>query len=172
MAPPPGKRNKILHRFYEPLVLLYVLDQVQGDHLYPDTDRLPVNDLNRKELRRRFLNSLSYICDHEKGGDTMTAISVADGPLTYYIACNKTPKLRVKQFLKSILSQLSFMYDQQPGIQNEVETSILTACVAFSEKRIKTYWKFLQGGLEKSIASCQDEAVAESKFSSPHLPLI
>ncbi|KIX09313.1 uncharacterized protein Z518_00392 [Rhinocladiella mackenziei CBS 650.93] len=166
MAPSPQTqhnkgRMKLLHRFYEPLVLLYVLDKVQGDHFLPNSDRLPLNDAPPKELRRRFLSSLSYICDYKKGGDTITAIGAASNPLTYYVACNKGPKDRVKPFLESILTKLGLIFELDKEQRKKVANEILDICAEFSKKRIETYWDFLRGALMKCGEALQDDSARD-----------
>jgi hypothetical protein len=165
MTGPSSGRNKLLHRFYEPLVLLFALDRVQGDHLYSDSKWLPLDDTTDKELRRRFLNSLSYICDYQKGGDTVTAIGAAASPLSYYVASNKTPGKEVKNFLESVFSQLEQIYDMDPEQRFNMENVVLESCVQFSEQRILTYWKFLEISMKECSDALQDESVVASKFS-------
>jgi hypothetical protein len=145
----PGKRNKLLHRFYEPLVLLYVLDPTQGEHDNNGRGRLPLEDLTAKDLRRRFLDCLAYVCDSEKGGDTITAIGVAASPLRYFVAGNKSPGQKVKEFLDGILGLLgrAFGLGRQEG--QLMEDRLLEVCVDFSEKRIRTYWRFLRDDLRE-----------------------
>lgn len=158
-------RNKLLHRFYEPLVLLFALDRVQGDHLYSESDRLPLDDITDKELRRRFLNSLSYICDYEKGGDTTTAIGAAGSPLCYYVASNKTPPEKVKTFLESVFSQLEQIYDMDCEERISIEKKLLQSCTRFSERRIRTYWRFVQLAMADCSEALRDESSRFSKFS-------
>ncbi len=65
--------GKLLRRFYEPLVLLRVLDPTRGAHR-PDliTDR----GLDEKsKLWRNYVDQLSFVCDSDKGGDTVTAVA-------------------------------------------------------------------------------------------------
>lgn len=157
-------RNKLLHRFYEPLVLLFALDRVQGDHLYSDNNRLPLDDTPNKDLRRRFLDSLSYICDYQKGGDTITAIGAAASPLSYYVASNKTPQTKVKDFLESVFSQLAQVYGMDEEERIKMENVLLESCVRFSEQRIRTYWRFLELSMEECCDKRQDNSVVESKF--------
>ena len=165
---PPNKRNKLLHRFYEPLVLLYVLDRTQGDHLArPTSDSSPREQLTPPELRRRFLDALSYVCDFEKGGDTMTAIYVASAPLTYYIACNKTPGKKVTDFIRSLLARLASIYRQNFQQRTDEESDILGDCVGFGEKRLKTYWKLLQEPLTKCRDALKDEPMLSSMSIIP-----
>src|SRR4051812_22766659 len=128
-----GKRRTLLHRFYEPLVLLYVLDPTQGDHiLRQDPERLPSGEISLLELRRRLLDSLSYVCDFDKGGDTTTAIAATSTPLTYYVASNKNPAEQVVPFLRSLLRQLGELYGCDDQRLSESESSILRYCVEFS----------------------------------------
>jgi len=171
MAPSPQRysgRNKCLHRFYEPLVLLFALDPIQGDHLYLDCDRIPVDEATPKELRRRFLNSLSYICDYKKGGDTVTAIGAANSPLRYYVACNKTPKEEVKRFLEAVFSQLGQIYDMEPEERIKAESMILESCAKYSKPRIETYRRCLQGSLRECNTILQDNSMVVGKFLSAY----
>ena len=158
-----NKRNKILHRFYEPLVLLHVLDKIQGDHVPRQRDESsPPDHASRTELRRRFLESLAYVCDHEKGGDTMTAIFVSSAPLTYHVATNKPlPETnKVVPFLDSLLTQLRTV----AASTTEQERCVLERCVAFSEKRITTYWQSLRNSLIKCRESTLDTEVLQRKW--------
>lgn len=156
-------RNKMLHRFYEPLVLLQILDTVQGDHIPRQrTDASSHEAGSRTELRRRFLDALANICDHEKGGDSMTAIFVATAPLKYYIACNKPlcAENKVVPFLRSILLQLG----RPAELEKDAEEQILARCVDFSRKRISTYKNFLISALDDCHKSSPDSGVAQGKL--------
>jgi hypothetical protein len=158
----PNKRNKVLHRFYEPLVLLHVLDRIQGDHVPRQReDSSPPDHASRTELRRRFLESLAYACNYEKGGDTMTAIFVSSAPLIYHIATNKPLKEtnKVVPFLDCLLKQLRTV--SHSSVREEHQ--ILEKYVAFSEKRISTYWQFLQNSLKKCREATSDTEVLHRK---------
>jgi len=159
-----GKRIKLLHRFYEPLVLLYVLDRTQGDHISrQDPERLPSGEVSLEELRRRLLDSLSYVCDFDKGGDTITAIAAASAPLTYYVATNNNSVEEVVPFLRSLLMRLGALYNFDPQRLSESESSILEYCVDFSEKRVKTYWNLLRDSLAKCRQDLEEASVAHGK---------
>jgi hypothetical protein len=163
-----GKRTKLLHRFYEPLVLLYVLDRTQGDHISrQDPERLASGEISLPELRRRLLDSLSYVCDFDKGGDTITAIA-ASAPLTYYVASNKNPAEEVVPFLRRLLARLGELYDFDPQRLRESESSILDYCVNFSEMRVRTYWKFLGESLTRCRGDPLDASVAPLEASVAH----
>ena len=161
-CPQSNKRNKVLHRFYEPLVLLHVLDRIQGGHVPRQReDSLPPDHASRTELRRRFLESLAYVCDYEKGGDTMTAIFVSSGPLTYHIATNKPlPQTnRVVPFLDSLMKHLRTLNP----VTAVDERNILEQCVEFSEKRISTYWRSLQNSLKMCREATSDAEILPRK---------
>ena len=159
-----GGRNKLLHRFYEPLVLLYVLDRTQGDHISrQDLERLPSGEISLLELQRRLLDSLSYVCDYDKGGDTTTAIAVASAPLTYCVASNENPAEEVVPFLRLLLTQLKELYNLDPQQLSESESSILRYCVNFSKKRVKTYWKLLGDSLTRCRKESLEASVAHGK---------
>jgi len=160
-----GKRKKLFHRFYEPLVLLYVLDRTQGDHISrQDPERLPSGEVSLEELQRRLLDSLSYVCDFDKGGDTITAIAAASGPLTYFVASNNNSVEDVVPFLHSLLAQLKELYDFDPQRLSEAESSILEYCVNFSEKRMKKYWRLLRESLAKCRKELLEASVAHGKW--------
>jgi hypothetical protein len=159
-----GKRKTQLHRFYEPLVLLYVLDRTQGDHIRrQDPERLPSGEISSLELQRRLFDSLSYVCDFDKGGDTTTAIAAASVPLTYYVASNENPAKEVVPFLRSLLTQLGELYNFDPQRLSESESSILKYCVNFSEKRVKKYWGLLRGSLTKCREGVLEALLAHGK---------
>ena len=159
-----GKRKKLLHRFYEPLVLLYVLDRTQGDHiLRQDPERLPSGEISLQELQRNLLDALSYVCDFDKGGDTTTAIAAASAPLTYYVASNKDAAEEAVPFLRSLLMRLGELYNVDPQRLSESENSILKYCVDFSGKRVKTYWRFLRDSLTKCRNDSLEAEVAQGK---------
>ena len=138
---------KLLHRFYEPLVLLHVLDPTQGDHVREEADRLPLDITSSRELRRRFVSALAYICDFKKGGDSFTAIFVTQSPLIYYIACNKGPRPETLSFLQETLDHLEKVYDLNEEQRAKAKGKILAECVKFSNKRLKAYWDFLRNAL-------------------------
>jgi hypothetical protein len=159
-----GKRRTLFHRFYEPLVLLYVLDPTQGDRISrQDPERLPSGEISLPELRRRLFDSLSYLCDYDKGGDTTTAIATASEPLTYYVASNKDPVVRVVPFLRSLLQQLGELYNCNDQLRSESESRILKYCVDFSERRVRKYSKLLRDSLAKCRKDSPDASVTHGK---------
>ncbi|GAB7351725.1 hypothetical protein MBLNU459_g2312t1 [Dothideomycetes sp. NU459] len=131
-------QTKILCRFYEPLVLLYTLGQARGRKpraLSSDNDAVT-------ELRRRFLNDLAYICDYDKGGDTVTAIALQDTPSAYifWIVANTDVKKRTLAFVKSLLDRLKNVSEHN---KDSLREFIAAKCIRFARLRIKKYLKLL-----------------------------
>ena len=143
--------EKLLHRFYEPLVLLYTLDKTRGAHLQrPTLDRSRSSELRNGELRRTLLDKLSYICDFDNGGKTVAAIALERRPdtIVYRVAANKNVQAKARTFLKSILSQLRDCSALSPQESTLLQENIAAQCVTFSEKRLRTYHRFLQTSLK------------------------
>lgn len=119
-------------------------------------------DASRCELRRRFLDSLAYICDHEKGGDSMTAVFASSPPLVYHLACNKRlpESNEVVPFVVSVLEQLGRVMDSNL----DSEQDLLARCVQFSEKRVETYRKSLQKAFDDCLESVTNDDLRKSEY--------
>lgn len=152
-----------MHRFYEPLVLLYVLDRTQGDHLSCSGSESSLEESSIQQLRRKFLIALSYLCDFEKGGDTVTAVFVTSVPLTYYVASNRTPGEPVIGFLSSVLNQLAAIYHQSSERRKLSQREILKEAVNFSKRRLKAYWNLLQASFDRCCNVLGDKTMDNSK---------
>jgi hypothetical protein len=125
--------HKLLSRFYEPLLLLRLLGQSRGNHQPKPRDLNPV-----EATRRDFLRNLSYICDFEKGGDTCTAMGLADLGNSYgfFIASNKG-KATIVEFLKNVLGLLRGICALPEPEVPQKEAELVKVCVDFAKKRIK-----------------------------------
>lgn len=139
--------RKLFRRFYEPLVLLYTLGQSRGQRSQsPAIDDQSCDGVSFSEVRRRFLRDLAYMCDYQKGGDTVTAIAVEDTPQSFicWVAANKDPRSKVESFLRKLLATLKCT-----GEAGEVTLAnvIASKCITFAKPRIKAYKKFFENSL-------------------------
>lgn len=148
--------NRLEHRFYEPLVLLHVLDR-SGQH---QISRCPSEDpvipqLQLREFRRIFLDQLAYVCDYLKGGDTVTAMALEEQPsgVTFWVASNTTPSTKTIVFLQGVLNTLRSLALSRPEQRTPVEDDIAWRCIEFNRKRIKEYRKLMRNPLELCLAS-------------------
>jgi hypothetical protein len=74
-------KDRLLKRFYDPLVLLHVLDRNGKQSTPRSLDIRDSSDMQLRELRWILLDQLAYVCDNIKGGDTvMNPSPVRNGP--------------------------------------------------------------------------------------------
>lgn len=142
--------GKLLRRFYEPLILLSVLDPTRGAQR-PDliTDR---GLQGRQKLWRSFLDQLSFLCDAKKGGDTVTAIAAQRTVehTVFWLASNSNARRKAKNHVEWILSRLNNLYEADLEETVRIENDITTRCIEFSSARINTYVTFLLKDLKKA----------------------
>lgn len=160
--------GKLLRRFYEPLILLSVLDPTRGAH-HPDL----ITDCGlqgREKLWRNFLDQLSFLCDAKRDGDTVTAIAAqrTDEHTVFWLASNSNARSKTKTHVEWILSRLNSLYDADSEKTKLVEDEITARCIKFSSSRIDTSVAFLLRHIEESRPSKLTEG-SEGAFSCPPL---
>ena len=142
--------GKLLRRFYEPLILLSVLDPTRGAH-HPDliTDR---GLQGREKIWRNFLDQLSFLCDAKKGGDTVTAIAAQRTVehTVFWLASNSNAGSKAKNHIEWILSRLNSLYYANSEKTEIVEDEITARCIKFSSSRIDTSVTFLLKNIKNS----------------------
>jgi hypothetical protein len=132
-------------QFYGALVLLYTLDQIQDHHTKRPSYRGGLEG-ESSELRRSFIDSLAYICDYKKGGDSVTAIAIqrtCQG-IKFWVAANQGVKDIVTDFLRDVLQNLK---GASVEYERAIQRSLLPKIVAFNKQRLDFYWMSLQGNL-------------------------
>jgi hypothetical protein len=143
--------EKLLHRFYEPLVLLRVLDPtrgVQNTGMVPDS-----RSDTSQDLRRKFLDQLSWTCDHRHGGDTVSAIAAEANPqgTIFWLAANTNPRQKVLPHLEWILKQLEDSSSMSEHETEELENKITARCIEFSKDKVKNYCRRLCFSIQKCV---------------------
>lgn len=158
----PGDRLK--NRFYEPLVLLHVLDRNGQQRISRcPSEELVTTQLQLRELRRAFLDQLAYVCDYIKGGDTVTAMALEARPsgITFWVASNIAPSARTISFLQGILNTLrSLAFSRSEHSRTIVEDEIAQRCIDFNLKRVEAYQTLMQKPLQQCLATlrCSEES--------------
>jgi len=160
----PVVSTKHLHRFYEPLGLLFALGKARGEHTRktsPSSEQ--IDSLTASQLKRKFLDELAFLCDHEKGGDTVTAIGLEQTPQShiYWVAANKCPQGLIVPFLEKLLATLREWHEHE-DVQR-LSADIFRLSVTFSHAKIKTYSKYLLSSFEKlkKFPNWADAAICE-----------
>jgi hypothetical protein len=159
-------QQRLLSRFYEPLVLLYTLGRTRGERpraVMPPQDHfayLPLTD-----LRRAFLNDLAYMCDYDKGGETVTAIGVQSTPQKhiFWVASNAGSKTKIIDFLRSLLTQLMDV-SAAPDVA-KLAAELALQCITFATPRIKKYRSHLKPLLRRCITHLSETKQSVRKFS-------
>jgi hypothetical protein len=127
--------QKLLDRFYEPLVILKLLlgKQTLGPHLMANHD-----DFDLNAVRRRFLKNQAYKCDSTKGGQSVASIGLAESNEAYFfwIALNEEEHGTAVRFLKSILGLLKNIVMVSEGDGYLIQEKLLDASIRFSSQRV------------------------------------
>jgi hypothetical protein len=164
--PSPRKAtDKLMMRFYEPLVLQHVLGPTRGDRIQCEPlDSLDESELDNWNLRHSFLNYLAYICDFKKGGATVTAIALEQRPaaVVFWVVSNENVKDKVVKTLEEILKGLAGL-DGTTGEKQAatVEERTFRCAAELGMPRVKTYWQFMQESLRKCLGVLEREPESE-----------
>ena len=147
--------DKLMMRFYEPLVLQHVLGPTRGDRIQCEPlDNLDESELDNWNLRRSFLNQLAYICDFEKGGATVTAIALEQRPtgVVFWVVANENVKEKVVKALGKILKGLVGLDgDTTRERAATVEKRTFRRAARLGMPRLKSYWKLMQEPLKRCL---------------------
>ncbi len=162
-TPRLSPEDRLKSRFYEPLVLLHVLDRNGQQHISrcPSED-LVAPQLQLRELRRTFLGQLAYVCDYTKGGDTVTAMALEAQPsgVIFWVASNIELSLKVVSFLQGILNTLQRLASQHEQ-RITTEDDIAQRSIKFNHKRVKTYQTLMQKPLQKCLVNLRSSGRLE-----------
>lgn len=128
------RSQRLLSRFYEPLLLLGALGQTHGNHTTVPRELNP-----ERARRRKFLQNLSYICDYKKGGESCTAVGLEDSDTCYnfWVASN-ADNSTIVDFLKDVLSTLQVITNQ-PSLEfgSSQTADFVKFCIGFAANRVK-----------------------------------
>jgi len=141
--------QRLLHRFYEPLILLRILDPTRGDQSTRSASE--PKEQSQEELWHKFLNQLSWVCDSEPGGVTVSAIaaeSTPEGPI-FWLAANKDPAFKALPHLRWVLEQLDSIHKLSPPEIEKLEDDITMRCIEFSKNKVKNYGNRLRCSIRK-----------------------
>ncbi|KAJ6191963.1 hypothetical protein J3E72DRAFT_399454 [Bipolaris maydis] len=130
--------ERLLSRFYEPLVLLYTLGRTRGEHVRPVMpSQKEIAHLPLLDIRRMLLSDLAYICDYDKGGETVTAIGLQATPQRriFWIASYVGSKTKIIDFFRSILTQI--VHVSAASRATQLATELALQCIAFATPRIR-----------------------------------
>ncbi|KAF5684283.1 hypothetical protein FDENT_6788 [Fusarium denticulatum] len=145
--PRTDKYTRILSRLFEFLALFHILKRANGPHTIPQ----PPTDL--QGTRRRFLSSLCFFCDYQKGGKTTTSIALEslDNIVVFWVASNVSPNDRVIAFLSTVLETLR-TEPNSTDTERETLIAMLTArYIQFAAPRLRKE----RAILDRSMRFCE-----------------
>jgi len=96
--------------FYSKLLLYSVLEPYKGRHAERQHSRDGVDVTGTlSEMRRDFLDKISYLCDTEKGGATVTAAALQSLPRgnILWLAANEGVEPETEKFVNTIVREIA-----------------------------------------------------------------
>ena len=148
---------KLMHRFYEPLQLLVILNADRGSG---EVD-LPADPQSREArmIWRRFLDDLSWLCDNKHGGETVSAVaaqSSSEGNV-FWLASRFEQSF---DHLKWVLTELKAVTDGEA--LSTIGSAIAERSILFSKDKIKNYLRFLNSAYKKARAELANRTENQS----------
>jgi hypothetical protein len=124
--------------------------------------------LSQKDTRRKFLNALTYACDYQKGGDTVTAIGLEKKPEAnvFWVASNKDPTNKIVPFLKKLLAKLA----NSSTDEKKLEEDIMRTCIDFATPRIKKYKGLIVRGMSNAVVKLATSNESMYYLYQPSMP--
>ena len=128
---------KLMHRFYEPLQLLAILNADRGSG---EVD-LPADPQSRefRMILRRFLDDLSWLCDNKHGGETVSAVAAQSLPegTKYWLVSRYEKSFDHLRWVLTILEAVGRGSSDETVL--EYGLAIAEESILFSKDKIKNY---------------------------------
>lgn len=125
-----------------------------------------------KPIEEKLLTDLAYMCDYDKGGDTVTAIGLENNLHTYtfWIASNAHQTTKIVRFLESLLTDM-----QQVSAKATVSVPVdgedlAVKCITFAALRIKKYRSHLKPLLRRCLENLENKGDSDSKSAQTTRP--
>lgn len=166
---------KVLHRFYEPIMLLEALRQSVCEHLSIPSQSARVDVEDPKQLYQAFVYKLAHICDREKGGKTVTAIMILnmssvpkDEPeYAYVFGVNQATSKHLAHtasFLHTVLQKVALA---PPTTDTEgrtaAEREVRQIVLRFNRPRMRFYLNSLRDRAKVCLHECEKSESDENR---------
>jgi len=125
--------------FYSKLLLYSMLEPYKGYHVERQHSQDAVHDTRSlSEMRRDFLDKISYLCDTEKGGATVTAAALQHLPLgnILWLTANEDVKADTKDFINRIVRKIVAVNESNA---KTIENAIFSESVRWAYPRMLFY---------------------------------
>lgn len=164
--------SRVIHKFYEPLVLLKALNQELID-IAEYNDPAQREDIEDPEkLFHVFVYKLAHVCDsiHGKQGRTITSFMVLqkdhNAVVEFRFASNQRTEKELRDtasFVRSLLQHIGVAPDHPSQQGNETQRALLHCVLLFNKARIGHYLQEFQSQAHMCLERCFDIDMDESK---------
>lgn len=163
--------SRILHKFYEPIMLLEALKEPVGEPVSAPSQSMRVDAEDPRQLYQAFVYKLAHVCDRERGGKTVTSVMILDTSnvstdetqFTYVFGVNQAEPQQVQQtaeFLQTILHKVGNAPPKSEAqARNAAERELRQIVWRFNRPRVRFYLKSLRDRAEL----CLKQSLAEDK---------
>ena len=161
--------SRIVHKFYEPIMLLASLIGITKEMAVPRSPEPPIDIQDAKQVFHAFINKLGHICDSTKGGATVTSFMVlrSNGnrdTVHYWFAANRrtTEELQTTAaFVRELLHKVG-QAPENPEQQHAIRKAVLYNILRFNRPRVSVYLRKLQPQVEECLRRCDMDERDES----------
>lgn len=139
---------KLMHRFYEPLQLLSILNADRGAG---EVD-LPADSQSREARMtcRRFLDDLSWLCDNKHGGETVSAVAAQSLPKGNVIWLVSRFEESCDHLGRVVTELQVIRRNTNEEAVSRTGLAIAKESIMFSRDKVKHYWRFLKIAYSKA----------------------
>jgi hypothetical protein len=159
-------KAKLANRFYEPMILLFALNQAFKHNQPPRApDSTPDVAQSVEYDFHRFVDKLAQLCHTTKGPDSITAFVVLKFPdhIQYRFASNQQKEhelIRVQSFITSILESLA---EASEHTLKGMVSPILRKVLSFTRLRVQVFVSALKTETVNCIKACKREKTKDCK---------
>ena len=140
--------ERLRHRFYEPLMLLWMLCPARGAaYLMPTINQRSQDFLN---AWREFLDALAWCCDYYHGGATVCAVAAESVPSGNKFWLTSRDDRPVPQ-ISVILDLIASVSQKDRLEQREIENSIAEMSIRFCRDKVMKYCRNLSKKMDEAI---------------------
>lgn len=155
--------NKIIHKFYEPAVLLKALNVTAKDEAPAAEFDATIDTTDPQQLFQAFVYKLAHICDDQKGeyGATITSFCVlkdeerGGGAAHYWFASNQRTREDLEttaRYVRKLLAKAGEPCEDLASVKREILYEVLW----FNRPRLEYYFRQMSDKGTMCVASCLD----------------
>lgn len=137
-----------LHRFYEPRVLLSIIDPTRGRE--EAQSLLMQGSQQFQSFWRHFLDGSSWLCDNKHGGQTVSSIAAESLPsgTAFCLATKNEITLAHLQWVVKVLDDLR---ETSSTGKKQCRATNCGKVYLLSKNKVRTYGRFLASNLAKAL---------------------